>query len=101
MLIDYLQVFLLHPLKGGIALRVLLAEVGAGYLACLKDPAQPIAFDLRIYESVTVMEETGDAFLAMMRELLAAVPGAVEGMREEGGAGRSRKRGCVGGVGRV
>lgn len=89
-------------MKGGIALRVLLAEVGAGYLACLKDPAQPIAFDLRIYESVTVMEETGDAFLAMMRELLAAVPGVVEGMREEGGgAGKSRKRGCVGGVGRV
>lgn len=59
-------------------------------------------FDMRIYESVTVMEETGDAFLAMMRELLTAVPDVVEGMREEEGeAGRSRKRGCVGGVGRV
>lgn len=59
-------------------------------------------FDMPIYECVTVMEETGNAFLAMMRELLVAAPDIVEIVEEEGGgARRSRKRGCVGGAGRA
>lgn len=84
---------------GGTALRILSAEISAGYLACLKDPTRPIVSEMLIYDSVAVMEETGNTFLAMMGEFLTAAPGIVEGTEEdEEGTGRSRKRGCVGGV---
>lgn len=58
-------------------------------------------FDMPIFESITVIEETGNAFLAMMRELFAGAPVAA-GVEEHGEQiGRIRKRGCVGGVGRT
>lgn len=58
-------------------------------------------FDMPIFESVTVIEETGNSFLAMIRELLAAAPGINETEERREQVGRSRKRGCVGGVGRT
>lgn len=52
-------------------------------------------------ESVTVIEATRNPFLVTMGELFAVVPGAarVEERREQ--IGRSRKRGCVGGVANI